>query len=577
MTFVAAVATGAESAEALGKALRARLTAGTVTMVQHGPLAVAWATACPWIQSSDDGELLVVLDGVLHASGSSPGAQAELLRRRYQDRGVNFAQGVLGDFVAIVLDRATGTLLVARDPVGVRPWFQATRGRRHAGASEVATLSSLPWTDTAVDERIAIEYLAAVPESRGATLHRGIKTLRPGCTWRTDGDRHATVQHHHWVIEPELDIPWDHAVERCREVLGKAVRTRLEVMGPPTSQLSGGLDSSSLVGTLALQCKEDVLVGRLVFDGMRADECQYSDAVIKHWRLRALSVPPWIPSEDEQEELGRQLRVPVPDPNFTMFTDLHRSFLREGRRDGFTGLGGDDAFIAYGIGPRVVSAIQLKQIEVLADLGRLAVRTPRTSWSEILRPTLGYLVAPWRTRRRPKWVSEAAAARVGLAKVIYRRPARVTGVSAIDERLSTFTSGYNAAILEMQSLASDWLGWRSSHPFLDPRFVAATYGLDPSWPTRGGHYRALQVAAFGDRLPSAVADRRSKAEFSEVFWPQTMADHVLDRTRQGPLADTGWLDEDGFELLVADARRGMANAAIPLARCVALDRWMRAS
>ncbi|MDQ3642769.1 MAG: asparagine synthase-related protein, partial [Actinomycetota bacterium] len=90
-----------------------------------------------------------------------------------------------------------------------------------------------------------------------------------------------------------------------------------------------------------------------------------------------------------------------------------------------------------------------------------------------------------------------------------------------------------------------------------------------------GHYRALQVEAFRDRLPATVANRRSKAEFSEVFWPQMLDDTTLSGVRSGPLTELGWLDPEGFDALTADAKQGMANSAIPLSRCVSLHHWMR--
>lgn len=97
---------------------------------------------------------------------------------------------------------------------------------------------------------------------------------------------------------------------------------------------------------------------------------------------------------------------------------------------------------------------------------------------------------------------------------------------------------------------TDSIGRRESHPFLDPRFIEATYGLDMWWPVRDGHTRALQAAAFSDRLPPLVAQRHSKADF-----------------------DFGWLDSTGFDMLLGKAKEGKANAAIPLSRCVSLDRW----
>jgi asparagine synthase (glutamine-hydrolysing) len=308
---------------------------------------------------------------------------------------------VLGDFVAVVLDRGQHALLVARDPVGVRPWYQATAGSRHAGASDVATLASLDWVDTAVNEHIAIEYLAAHEESRGETLHRGITTLRPGRTWRRAGGAADTLEHHQWRLEPDLGISWDDAAERCRSVVQEAVACRLRGVDRPTSELSGGLDSSTVVGTAVGLGHDDLLVGRLVFDGPRADERAYSDAVIHHWGLEAVSVPPWIATEGDHERLTRDLRRPVPDPHFTMFTALHDALRARGSRESLTGLGGDDAFIDLGVGPRVVSAVQLRQGAALRALARSAMADRRHAVGTLLRPTLGHLVKPWRRARLP--------------------------------------------------------------------------------------------------------------------------------------------------------------------------------
>jgi asparagine synthase (glutamine-hydrolysing) len=574
MTFTAAVAAGPESADSLA-AWCERNRDGTATLVRDRDLAVAWSATCRWIDTHDDGDVLVVLDGCIHRETGMVSGEARRLHARYLEVGADVARGVLGDFVLVVLDRGARKLLVSRDPLGVRPWYLASNGRRHAGASDVATLASLPWVDTTLDERIAIEYLAAVYESRGPTLHRGIVTLAPGTTWAAADGATRTLRHHDWRLEPDIDISWDDAAARCRSALDEAVRSRYLAGGTATSELSGGLDSSAVVGTLiGLGAQDQLLVGRLVFERGWADEREYSDAVVDHWRIPMVSAAPWVPDRTTIEALGDRLRRPPPDPHFLMFATLHEAFRDAGRDEGLTGLGGDDAFATCGAGGRVVSAVKLRQRAVLAGFARTAMRDPREGWQGILRPALHHL-APWKGHRLPGWVSVRAAEQAELRRLFRRRPVRVTGVDAIDERFANITSGYDAALLENRAVVCDEVDRRESHPYLDPRFIEATYGLDPAWPTRGGHSRALQVAAYADRLPPAVAERRTKADFSSVFWPQLLAEDLLAEVEAGPLADLGWLHAEGFENLVEDAKKGAANAAIPLSRCVNLDRWLR--
>jgi len=223
---------------------------------------------------------------------------------------------------------------------------------------------------------------------------------------------------------------------------------------------------------------------------------------------------------------------------------------------------------------RVLSAVLLRQGRPLRDLFSGAMGHPRNAWLQVVKPSL-HRVIPWKGHRLPAWLSASAAARAGLPHLFARRSERVTGIPAMDDRINNLTSGYDAFVLETAAVVNDACGRRQSHPFLDPRFIEATYCLNPFWPSRGGHDRALQVEAYRDRLPPVVAARRSKAEFSEIFWPQFLDRETLGLVRTGPLAERGWLDQGGFDELIWKAERGTASTAIPLSRCVTVDRWLR--
>ena len=572
MTFIAAVATGTAAVDDLRRLLERSATDRQVGWAAHEGMAVAWATGQRWVTSEDDGDVLVVLDGQLHIPPVPGRSPASLLAERYRAMGADLARGLLGDFTAIVLDRSRRTLLVCRDPLGIRPWFQSTSGPRHTAATDEATLCKLPWVDDQVDEDVTLGYLAFVSRSEGPTLHRGITTLPPGTTWRFRNGSQDVWRHHDWAIRPEPRVPWEEALERARAVLDEAVRCRIEAAGPVGSELSGGLDSSAVVGT-AVRLGHPPLVGRLLFEGRSADERDYSDAVIEHWGLEALSVPPWIPTQEELDQFAADLHRPVPDANFTMFLGLHQALGAAGRTTGLTGLGGDDAFIAMPYETRVASAVQQRQWDVLGPLLRQTLRSPWHAWYETWRPTLRHLSSRGRPRP-PGYVTAAAAERHGLTER-FTRPPRLTGIAAIDQRAVNLTTGHTPFLFEFRAIVTDLTGQRFTHPFLDPRLITALYGLNPWFPARGGHRRALEPAAYADRLPPAVRDRRTKAEFSEVFWPQVFTEDVLRRVTTGPLTTRGWLDLDGFQNILNGAREGRAWAALPLSRAVEVDRWLR--
>ena len=76
--------------------------------------------------------------------------------------------------------------------------------------------------------------------------------------------------------------------------------------------------------------------------------------------------------------------------------------------------------------------------------------------------------------------------------------------------------------------------------------------------------------ATSGKHSNGTGKKVKKAEFSEVFWPVALSDVGLRSVRTGPLRQMRWLDDDGFDALVTNAKKGMANAAIPLFRCVSL-------
>jgi asparagine synthase (glutamine-hydrolysing) len=182
---------------------------------------------------------------------------------------------------------------------------------------------------------------------------------------------------------------------------------------------------------------------------------------------------------------------------------------------------------------------------------------------------------PWRPSRLPALVTTDAATRANLRDAYGATPARVTGLRAVDGRLDGLTSGRTAQVLEQRAVLDDLTGHRSTHPFLDPDLVAAVLGLAPWLFGERDDDRALQRAAFADRLPDEVLARRSKAEFSEIVWPSLLRAETLASIRSGPLVTDGWVDAAGFEALVANARVQQADAARPLARCAYADRWLR--
>jgi asparagine synthase (glutamine-hydrolysing) len=183
------------------------------------------------------------------------GGDTEVLLRLFEAEGPRGVERLRGQFAYALADARDGSLWLFRDRMGVLPLYYARTGTAFLFASEVkALLRALPGSPS-VDESSLDDYLArrAVPAPN--TLFRGVRKLPPG-SWlhlRADGSEEV----HRWWEPPPLDARLDispqEAVTLVRDGLDRAVALALVADVPVGSYLSGGVDSSLVVATVARQ------------------------------------------------------------------------------------------------------------------------------------------------------------------------------------------------------------------------------------------------------------------------------------------------------------------------------------
>jgi len=105
----------------------------------------------------------------------------ELLPHLWLERGVAAVEGLRGMFAVAIHDTADGTLLLARDPLGVKPLYWARAGDRLLFASEMKALLTDPGLPRELDLDGVGRYLALGFVPGEATAFRAIRKLRPGC------------------------------------------------------------------------------------------------------------------------------------------------------------------------------------------------------------------------------------------------------------------------------------------------------------------------------------------------------------------------------------------------------------
>jgi len=223
----------------------------------------------------------------------------EVILKAYHAWGKGFVQRLNGMFAFAIHERETGRLLLARDRLGIKPFYYSKVSGAFRFASSLPALLKAGDVDTGLDP-VALHYYlsfhSVVPAPR--TLLKGVRKLPPAtlAVLEPDGTlREETYWSLHYGTKPEQanwgKEDWE---EATLSVMRKAVRRRLVADVPVGVLLSGGLDSSLIVGLLAEHDHQQVDTFSIGFETVgdeKGDEFTYSDVIAERFGTRHHQLP----------------------------------------------------------------------------------------------------------------------------------------------------------------------------------------------------------------------------------------------------------------------------------------------
>ncbi len=472
-------------------------------------------------------------------------SDADLVLDAYERWGRDCPRHLVGDFAFALWDGRARGLLCARDILGIKPFWYATDARRFGFGSEVRQVLLVPGIDTAPDEGFVAELLIDQVTSNRDTLYRGVKRLPPAHTlWVDDRGDHLE---RYWGLGSIRDVRYrrdEDYVEHLRTLFREVVSEHLESPAPVGATLSGGVDSSSVVGmAMALRAERphipEILPFSLVFPGRACDESPYIHQVARRWGFTPRTFEPSPPPLSHHVAQVADYHY-IPDvPNGSMSDPIRRAARRNGCRVVLSGLGGDEWFW----GSRLRYADQLRHGAVLTLLRqsladhhlarRPWLRLARALWIAAppllpsgLRQTLRRTLSHAQGVRHPPWIPKDFIRRTGIAERV--APSRESAFSPDQARpwhLEHATSGWQAMMMDYEERSAARFGYELRHPFDDRRIVEFGLGLPDDLRWRQGQRKWILRQANLENLPRPVAQRTDKAEFGHVFseWLMAMA------------------------------------------------------
>ena len=184
----------------------------------------------------------------------------EVVLKLYEERGDSFLEELNGIFALAIWDKRRKRLLVARDRFGVKPLYYVQTDKYYAFASEMKALLQIPNLSVDLHHQAVFDFLKFVYVPGENTGIEGIQKLRPGSAIVFEDGKTREFQFGQSWKSPSSSRPRSSAqsANEIREQLEKAVKRQLIADVPVGLFLSGGLDSSAILGLMGGLTNEQI-------------------------------------------------------------------------------------------------------------------------------------------------------------------------------------------------------------------------------------------------------------------------------------------------------------------------------
>ncbi len=530
------------------------------------------------IDNADELRRTLAHRDVVPASGSGE----ELILSAYERWGAGSPAEILGDFAFVLWDPARMRLLAARDVLGLKPLVYCHVGRTLYVASEIRQLLAIPEVPRTPNEGMVGEYLAESITDTGETLYAAIRRLPPAHILTVRSGEAAVVRY--WdadlAARASSGSEAEHA-EHLLELLTAAVRCRVRERTIVGAQLSGGVDSTAVVGLarhlrrsptgpqFQLECFATTYEGH-----PEADERDAIEAAAAFFGLRPHLLPAGRPGRrDFAAWSARDLDLP-PYPGDLSSDPMMAAARARGCSVLLTGNGGDEWFWGFegtwarlagrlraastasarlGVGRQLVAAVTASVLPTGLVRRLRAVRRSRIPLSWIPRDFRrrialdDRLALCWNGRRNPRSPRETTAMALDHGALVHGR-----------EVAERYAAGF---------------GIEERHPFHDRRVFEFALALPPEHLLRDGTHKLVLREALTGLVPDRSRLRQDKAEFSHLVAEALLTPSISGALRSLAIADRGWVSAEHVHAMLLETRR-LYEAGSPDYRRLIWPLWM---
>ena len=310
---------------------------------------------------SDDGQVAIVQNGEifnyvelaadLRRQGVvlKTASDTEVILRLYEREGISFVSKLNGMFAIAIDDLREDALYLIRDRIGVKPLYVADDGTRVAFGSEIKAILPQALTgmaQPAVDMEAIHHYLSFNYIPAPWTIWQGIRHVMPGTWMRLTRSGAQTQRWWNLADQRERDHDFGAWAEEFMAVLDDATRIRLRADVPWGAFLSGGVDSSTIVGLMARHVDRPVRTFCIGFADPRYDESAFAAEAARRFSCEHTSEIAELNMLDRWPQVLYHLDQPHGDASFMPTLRVSELAARHVKVV-LTGDGGDELFAGY--------------------------------------------------------------------------------------------------------------------------------------------------------------------------------------------------------------------------------------
>ena len=552
--------------------------------------------------SNEDGSVWVVFNGEIYnyqelrqdliARGHQfrTNSDTETIVHLYEENGADGLARLRGMFAFCIWDANKRKIFIARDRFGKKPLYYANTSEGFFFGSELKCLRvadvPLELDRDALKLYFQFGYIAD-PYSPFKAVHK----LMPGCWIECSADGEVK-QGRYWRLPPfgehnRTGLTREETCEKIRELFDESVRIRMIADVPLGAFLSGGIDSSLVVASMALQSKAPVKTFSIGFEEAAYNELYYARLVAKKYNTEHHDIVVRPDSVGLIQKLVRHYDEPFGDSS-AIPTYIVSDFAVKHVKVALSGDGGDEFFAGYDVIGNMHrhDFVDRLPLALRRLIGWTADNLPYAAYGKNKLRMMGsptqldrYFNTNYTTyylRKRmlnPDWMLPADAAFLErmlpdnfnagnddiLSKLMYFEATNLlTG-----DFLTKVDRASMAASLEVRC------------PMLDHEFCEFATKIPTAWKWKDGKGKRILVEALGDRLPPELLNR-GKMGFGvplDQWFRGPLRELVHDSVLGKQFLDRGIVSPEFARYLVEEHESGRRNNYHQIYALLMLELW----